>query len=273
MLSDETNLGVILHRVQGVAILQRESIAMVHVDVAVWHIVHEQAPEQISCHHGATQVLSTLNDAVKGLQRRRFRIIRRPVVLAHQVDLVRALHEGDVLLQLGVVGRVVMVGKDVDVGYVEVSLVHAVGAVHDELVRRQFLDERGDFGCPGHGDVLIAEDGAAKLVSCFVTDDGGVLGVCEAGVGVPVGEEVGDVVLEVLDDGWVGVEFLDKGVDFRGVTGRDGDSSESRYKHVKFLYDNFCRLSSVCVPEKVEFTPVVVVLGMLKLEGSMRQWR
>ena len=32
-----------------------------------------------------------------------------------------------------------------------------------------------------------------------------------------MGEKVGDVVLEVLHDGRVGVEFLDEGVDFGSI--------------------------------------------------------
>ena len=70
-----------------------------------------------------------------------------------------------------------MVGEDVDGGDVEVSFVDAIGAVNNEFVGCKSLDEGGYFRRPGHGYVLITEDGSAKLVTCFVCEDSGVLGV------------------------------------------------------------------------------------------------
>ena len=153
------------------------------------------------------------------------RVVGRPVILANEVDFVHALDKGDVLLQFRVIWRIVMIREDIDGGDVEMGFVDTVGSVHYEFVRREFLDEGGDFRCPSDGHFLIAEDGTAELVACFVGDDSGILGVGEASVGVYVGEEVENIVLEVLDDGWVGVEFLDKRVHFGRITGGDVYSS------------------------------------------------
>ena len=97
MLSDQTNLSIVLHRIRRVAVLQREPVAMVDVDIAIRHIVRKQTPEEISCNDGVTQVLSSLYNVVKGLQRRGLWVVGRPVVLADEVDFVHALDKCDVL--------------------------------------------------------------------------------------------------------------------------------------------------------------------------------
>ena len=87
---------------------------MVDESVAVWHVVHEEGPEDISDDHRVRGALSALDDAIKGLQRVGGGIVGGPVVFADEVGLVGAGDERDVGFELGVVGWVVVVGEDVD---------------------------------------------------------------------------------------------------------------------------------------------------------------
>ncbi len=138
----------------------------------------------------------------------------RPVVFTNEIDTVRLPHKRDISRELLDQRRVKVIREDIDLRHGEVGFINAISAVDDEFVRGEGFDQGGDFLGPGVGNVHVAEGGAAEFVAGFVHGDGGVLGVGEAGVGVFVGEEVGDVVFEVLDYGCVGVKLH-----YEGVTG------------------------------------------------------
>ena len=140
MLPDQTNLRIILHRVQRLPILEREAIAVVDESVAVGHVVHEQGPKDIPDDDGASRVLPVLDDIVKRLQGVGGRIVGGPVVFADEIRLVDGGDECDVGFEFGVVGWVVVVGKDVDFLDGEVSLVDTIGAVDDEFVGSELFD-------------------------------------------------------------------------------------------------------------------------------------
>ena len=65
----------------------------------------------------------------------------------------------------------------------------------------------GNFCCPFHRHVLVAKYWTTELVARLVCEDGRILRVGEAGEAVPVGDEVLDVVFEVLDNYFVVVEL------------------------------------------------------------------
>ena len=91
MLADQADLGVVLHGVERVAVLQFVAVGVVDEDVAVGHVVHEERPEQVANDDGLGGILAALDDAVEGLERGRLRVVRGPVVLADQVGLVDGL--------------------------------------------------------------------------------------------------------------------------------------------------------------------------------------
>lgn len=215
MLSDGRYIRIIRRRIERISILQRKPIAVVDVDITVRHVVHEQAPEQISRHHGVGHVLPGLDRREELRQRRAGGrvavVVVVPRVLAHDVRLACRAREGDVGVELRQVARVVVVRDDVDCLDWEVVLVDAVGAVDDEFLGRELFNVCGYLGGPGDGHVHVTEDGTAELVACLVGKDCGILCVSEVRVGIAVREEGMNVVLEVGDYGGVCVELLDEG--------------------------------------------------------------
>lgn len=88
---------------------------------------------------------------------------------------------------IGQVERVEVVGEDVDFSDDEVGPVDAVGAVDDKFVGREFLHEGGNFLRPAVGDVLIAKNRAAELVTCLI----GLRGIVSFGFGtLRIGEKI-----------------------------------------------------------------------------------
>ena len=71
----------------------------------------------------------------------------------------------------------------------------------------------GNVCCPLDRHIHVTKDGSTELVTSLVRKDGWILSVRQASVWVDVSDEMLDVVLEVLDDGGIGVELLDQGVD------------------------------------------------------------
>ena len=134
MLPNRTNLLVNIHRVRRVPVLQRKAIRMIYIDVAVRYIAAKQRPEEISRNDWIGKVLAALDDVVEGFEGASLRVVGRPVVFAYQVDFVHAFDCGDIIEKFGVVGRVVVVGEDVDCGDGEVGLVHTVGSIHHQFL-------------------------------------------------------------------------------------------------------------------------------------------
>jgi hypothetical protein len=59
-----------------------------YVDIAVWNVVHEERPEEVSSDDRIGHILPRFDDVVKGLERGAGLDIAGPVVLASQVRLV-----------------------------------------------------------------------------------------------------------------------------------------------------------------------------------------
>ena len=105
-----------------------------------------------------------------------------------------------------------MVRKDIHYRNSKMSLVNAIGPINDQLLRSKRLDKGGDFLGPRVRYVHVPEYGTAKFVAGLVHGDCGVFGVGEASVAVSMGEELFDVVFEVLDYGGVGVKLHNLGI-------------------------------------------------------------
>ncbi len=88
MLPYGADLGVVLYGVQRVSILKRVPIGVVHKDVAIGHIMHEQAPEEIACYNRFGLVLLRFDDAVERRKGRRSLDVTRPIILTSQICLV-----------------------------------------------------------------------------------------------------------------------------------------------------------------------------------------
>ena len=87
------------------------------------------------------------------------------------------------------------------------SGVDTVGAINTKLVGSQLFDELADFSCPFDWDVFVTEVETAELVTRLVTNDGRVLGVGKASVGIYVRQKMLNVGLEIIDNRGVGVEL------------------------------------------------------------------
>ena len=61
MLPDGCDVGVIRRCIERIAVLKRKTITVIHIDIAIRYIMHEQTPEQIACYHRVTQILSRLD--------------------------------------------------------------------------------------------------------------------------------------------------------------------------------------------------------------------
>ena len=140
MPADQANLRVVLRRIERISILKGEAVAVVDESIAVWHIMHEERPKDIPNHDRIYCVLMTFDNVVKGLQRVSRWIVGGPVIFSYEIGLVDAGYQFDVLVELSVIGRVVMVGEDVNLFDVEMSLVDAIGAVDDKFVGSELLN-------------------------------------------------------------------------------------------------------------------------------------
>ncbi len=141
MLPDQADLCVVLRRVFRIAILQREAVRMVDIDVAIWHVMHEKRPEEVPQYYRVGSVLAALDDVVKGSNGIPLRAVARPVVLSDQVGLVGRHDQSYIFLKLGVVGWVVVIREDVDRVDGEMSPLDTVRAVDHELFGGKLLDE------------------------------------------------------------------------------------------------------------------------------------
>ena len=218
--------------------MHRVAVSVVDIEVAPVrhaHIVHEQTPVHIT--RDRTSSVLLLNSAQELSQA--VATGRRPVVLARNIHSIRRLDLGDAFPQLGDIARIKVIAEDIDDRQFEMRSINAIRPIQNELILRprKSLHKGRNLLNPRIRDVFVAEDGARELVSSLDDGDGGIFGVGESGIGVFVREEVGDVVLECADDGFVGVELLHAGVDgavaFAGVE-IEAEPAE-KYKLPSFL--------------------------------------
>jgi len=141
VLPDQADLCVVLRRIRRIAVLQREPVRMVDIDIAIWHIMHEKRPEEVPHYYRVQRVLAALDDVVKGSKGVSLDVVARPVVFADQVDLVGRLDESDVFLKLRVVGWVVVIRETVDRVDGEMGPLDTVRTVDHELLGGKLLDE------------------------------------------------------------------------------------------------------------------------------------
>jgi len=222
MLPDLFNLQRHIRGIGWVPVVHRVAVGVVDIDVAPIrhaHIVHEQTPVHITRDRASSVLLFDRAQEVGQAVATR----RRPVVLARNIHSIRRLNRSDAFPQLGDVARIKVIAEDINHRQFEMRSINAIRPIQNKLILRprQAFHEGRNLLDPRIRNVFVAEDGAGKFVSSLDDGDGGIFGVGEPCVGVFVREEVGDVVLECGDDGFVGVELLHARVDgavaFAGV--------------------------------------------------------
>ena len=65
MLSDQTDLGIVLSRICRIAVLKGVSVGMVDIDVTIWYIMREERPEEVACNYWISHTLAIFDDAVE----------------------------------------------------------------------------------------------------------------------------------------------------------------------------------------------------------------
>lgn len=103
-----------------------------------------------------------------------------------------------------------MVAIDVELWYGKMCLVDTVRTIHNKLLGSECLDMLSNLLGPGHRDIFVAKLDASQFVASLVGEDGWIFGVRQAGILIAMGQEVANVVFEIVDDSSVGVELHDK---------------------------------------------------------------